>query len=196
MIRLEDAQHQHAGRRGDAVFSVVAVLAVPMSVDAAVVMAAAQQPNAGDVHHQAQAGNRDRLAEADRHGGKQPRHSLEADQQRDRGQHDGAGEAGKVAQFAGAEAEPAVMGVFAGEAIGERRQQQGAGMGAHMQPVRDKGDGAEQQAAGGFGQHHAAAQGDDPPGAAFGLLVASRQENVRVRGRDRQVGHGGGFHFR
>jgi len=58
-------------------------------------LAAAEQPGAGDVHGQAQAGHRDRRAEIDGDGMEQAVDGLVADQQRDHRQHDGAQPAGE-----------------------------------------------------------------------------------------------------
>ena len=141
-------------------------------------IAAAQQPGAGDVHGKAQAGDRDRLGEVDRHRREQAADRLIADQQRDHRQDDRAGEAGEVAELAGAEGEARIVGVPARVAVGQRRQQQGAGMGAHVQPVGDQGDRAEQQAADDLGDHHGAAEPDHRPGAALALLMALAEEDV------------------
>ena len=105
---------------------------------------------------------------------------LPADQQRDHRQHDGAGESGEVAQLAGAEGEARIGGVPPGVAVGQRREQQRAGMRAHVQAVGDQRDRAEQQAAGDLQRHHRAAQPDHRPGALLGVFMALAEEDVAV----------------
>ena len=67
-------------------------------------------------------------------------YGLVADQDRDHCEDDGAGEAREVAELAGAEGEAWIVGVLARVGIGERRQQERAGMGAHVQAVGDERD--------------------------------------------------------
>jgi len=73
--------------------------------------------------------------------------------------------------------------VPAGIGIGERRQQQRAGVGAHVQAVGDQGDRAEQQAADDLRDHHGAAEPDYRPGLALAGLVALAEEYVAVERR-------------
>ena len=148
----------------------------------AVIVPAGQQPGADDIHHQTQHGDRDRFVEADRDRMEQPRYRFIADQQGNHRQHDGAAVSGEVAEFAGAEAETAVVGIFAGKGISQRREQQRAGMRGHVQPVGDQGQRAEQRTADDFGDHHDAAQDDHSPGAAFCLFVIPAQKHM-VMGR-------------
>ena len=115
-----------------------------MAVAVAGMLAAAQQPCARDIDGEAEDGDRNRLGEMDRHGREQAAHRLVADQKRDHRQYDGAGEPGEVAELAGAEGEARVVRVAAGESVGERRQQQRAGVRAHVQAVGDQRDRAEQ----------------------------------------------------
>src|SRR5580700_7923576 len=65
--------------------------------------AAAEQERAGDIDDQSKHGDRDRLVEADRHRRNEARDRLVTDQDRNHHQYDGAGEAGEVAELAGAE---------------------------------------------------------------------------------------------
>ena len=106
-----------------------------------------------------------------------------ADQQRDHCQDDGAGEAGEVAELAGAEGEAWIIGVPAGIGVGERREQERAGMGAHVQAVGDERDRAEQQAADDLGDHHRPAEPDHRPRLALALLVSLAEEYVAVERR-------------
>jgi hypothetical protein len=163
------------------------VMEVAMGVAVAVIMtAAAEQEHAGDIDDQSEHGDRDRLVEADRHRCKQARDRLVTDEDRDHRQHDGAGEAGEVAELAGAEGEARVVGMAPRIAVGERREQERAGMGRHVQAVGDQRDRAEQQAADDLGDHHDGAQHDHRPGAALVLVMAFAEEDVAVAG----CGHG------
>ena len=111
-----------------------------------VVSAAAQQPRARDVDGEAENSDRDRLGEV-RSASARTVAPIDfvADQQRDHRQHDGAGEAREIAELAGAEGEARIVGVAARVGVGERRQQQRAGVGAHVQAVGDQRDRAEHQ---------------------------------------------------
>jgi hypothetical protein len=178
---------------------VVVLMIVVMPMIVMMVAAAAEQPDAGHVHGETETGDGNRRAKMDRHRVEEAHDGLVADQQRDHGQHDGAAEAGEIAELAGAEGEAGVMGVAAGEAISEGGQQQCTGMGAHMQPVGDQGDGPEQEAADDFCQHHAGAEGDHPPGTALGLIMVLAEEHMRVSaGRDgrRALAHRSPAHLR
>ncbi len=120
--------------------------------------------------------------ERDGHGRDQAANGFIADQQRDQRQDDGGGEPGEIPELAGAKGEPGVGRMLAGEAIGQGGQQQCRGMGRHVQPVRDKGDGSEGEAAADLQRHHRAAQGDHRPTAAFRAGVVIAQEHVAVPG--------------
>ena len=72
------------------------------------------------------------------------------------------------------------MRVLAGVAVGERRQQQGARVRGHVQPVRHKSDRAEQKAAADLQRHHRAAKPDDRPTPPLGAVVAFAQIHVAV----------------
>ena len=152
--------------------------------------AAAQHPCAGDIDGEAEDRDRDRLGEADRHRRDQPACRLVADQERDHRQNDGAREAGEIAELAGAEGETRVVRVAAREGVGERRQQQGPRVRAHVQAVGDERDRAEQPAADDLERHHCGAKPDHGPGSALALLVPFAEENVAVEG-----GGAGGFRF-
>jgi len=164
------------------IFVVIVVVMLVMSVMMMLVpmMPAAQQPHAGHVHCQAQARDRDRLAERDRHGRQQPLHRFIADQQRNHRQHDRAGEPRQIAELARAEGEPRIAHMPLGIAIRQRRQQQRAGMGGHVQPIGHQRDRAEQPAATDLGHHHRHAQGDHRPGSPLGMLMAGRKKDVVV----------------
>lgn len=79
--------------------------------------------------------------------------------------------------------------------LGECGQEQRARVGAHVHSVRDKGNGAEQQAADDLQDHHAAAKRDDHPGAAFRLLMICPEEDVAVTQGRNGFGWGGAVHI-
>ena len=70
-------------------------------------------------------------------------------------------------------------------AIGQGREQQRAGMRAHMHPVRHQRDGAEQQAADDLGEHHGPAEPDHRPGLALALFMTFAKEDMAVAVRNR-----------
>jgi hypothetical protein len=53
-------------------------------------------------------------------------------------------------------------------------------MGTHVESVRDKGNGAEQETADNFGDHHEAAQRNDGPRLALVRLMPVRQKDMAV----------------
>ena len=71
---------------------------------------AAQQEGAEQIDAEAGTRDHDRLIEGDRHRRDQALDAFVADQQRDHGERDGAGEGGEVAELAGAEGEPRIVG--------------------------------------------------------------------------------------
>ncbi len=99
----------------------------------------------------------------------------------DHREDNGTREARQVAELPRAEAEAGVSGVLSGVAVGQRGEQQGAGVGAHVQSVRDQGDRTEKQAAHDFSSHHDATQNDHGPRSSFASRVVGRQEDVTVR---------------
>jgi hypothetical protein len=107
-------------------------------------------------------------------------HRLVADQYGDHREHDGTGEAGEIAELAGAEAKTLVVGMPTRVAIGQRGQEQRTRMRRHVQPVGDECDRAEQQAANDLRHHHGRAKRNHNPGAALVALVALAQEDVAV----------------
>jgi hypothetical protein len=178
------------------VIVMMGVRVIPMAVAMMVMVStAAQQQHAGDIDQQPEHGDRDRLVEADRNRRDETRDRFVPDEQRDHGEHDRAGIAGEVAELAGAEGETRVVRVPAGVAIGERGEQERAGMGGHVQPVRDQRDRAEQNSADDLADHHQAAEPDHQPSPPLVLLVAFAQEGVGVAGR-KCLRHAHDFHFR
>ena len=170
---------------------------VPVRVVVPVMMvAAAQQPCARYVHGQASAGDRDRLEELDRDRREDAGHGFVADQQCDHREDDRAGEAGEVAELARAEGEIGIVGVLAGVGVGERREQKRARVRAHMQPVGDERDGAEQQAADDFRDHHGAAEPDHRPCLALAVFVSLAKKHMPVESRKGVALVHRGLHFR
>ena len=147
-----------------------------------VVAAAAEQPGAHGVDDEAEDGDRDRLGERNRPRRNQAADQLVGDQRRDHRQHDRAGEAGEIAELAGAEGEARIVGAAARERIGERGEQQRAGVGAHVEAVGDERDRAEHRAAGDLDHHHRAGQRDHRPDVALALSVRGAEEDVSVGG--------------
>ncbi len=106
----------------------VAALMSGLMIVPVVAMAAGEQKGAGDVDGEPQGRDRDRFLKPDWPRREEPADGFDADQKRDHGQNDGAGEAGQVSELAGPEGEPLVLGVTPGQGIGHGRQEQGAGM--------------------------------------------------------------------
>ena len=67
-----------------------------------------------------------------------------SDEQRDHREDNSAGEAGEIAELAGAKGEVRIAGALAGVSVSQCREQERAGMRTHMQPIGDQRDRAEQ----------------------------------------------------
>jgi len=139
---LEDFENRRAFWGLDPALFIVVVMGRPMTVAAPMpvrmaMLAAGKQPGAGDIDQKSERGDRNRLGEMDRHRREQAADRLVADQERDHRQNEGAGKARQIAELSGAEGEARILRVAARKRIGERRQQQGAGVRAHVQPVGD-----------------------------------------------------------
>src|ERR1700730_8305059 len=85
-------------------------------------LAARKQPGARDVDRKTETGDRDRLGKMNRDRSKDAADGFIADQERDHREHDGAGEAGEIAELAGAARERRIVGVLARVGVGERGQ--------------------------------------------------------------------------
>ena len=79
----------------------------------------AEKESAQDIDGKAKHGNRNGFIEADRDRRKNALHRLISDEERDETENDRACKAGQLAELAGAERKARVMGVLAGEPIGE-----------------------------------------------------------------------------
>ena len=181
---LEHFEDDFAVARRDA-FGFVVVMRIVMVVTMAVpmpVIAAAQQPDAGDIDSKPEYGDRDRLGEMDLHRREQAADRLVADQQRDHRQDKRARKAGEIAEFAGAEGEARIVGVATREGVSDRGEQERAGVRAHMQSVGDQRDRAEQPPPDDLGQHHGRAENDNRPGLALARLVPFAEEHMAMKG--------------
>ena len=114
---------------------------VRVTVTMAVMMpTAAQEPGTRDVYSQAETGNRDRLGKMDRDGCKETADGFVSDEQCNHREDNGAGEAGEIAELAGAKCEVRITGALASIRVSECREQERAGMRAHMQAIGDESD--------------------------------------------------------
>jgi hypothetical protein len=166
---------------------------VTMTMTVIMMLATAQEPCACDIYRQTKAGDRDRFGKMNRNRIENTTDGFIADQKRNHGQDDSAGEACEIAEFAGPEREGRIVGVFAGVSIGERRQQQRPGVRAHVHSIGHQRDRAEQQAADDFRDHHDSAEPDHRPGLALARLVPFREKEVAMKSRRCAaaiVGHG------
>ena len=116
------------------VVPVVMILHLVMSMAVVVAVVVLEQPSADEVHQEADHGDEDRLVEADRDRTAQADKAFPTDQQCDDSEDGSTTEGGEIAELSGAEGEAGVARVFAGEAIGERRDQKRRGMGDMCQP--------------------------------------------------------------
>jgi len=161
---------------------IVAAMRMMMTVFVSMlVIAATEEDGAHDIHDKAKRGDRNCLGEVNRHWPDKTRQRLVADEQRDHGEHDGAGKTGEIAELAGAEAEAVVVDVPARVAVGQRGEEKRAGMRRHMQSVGDERDRAEQQPADNLGDHHESAQRNHRPGAPLVARVAFAEKDVAVK---------------
>jgi len=158
--------------------TVVAMVIVVMMV--MVMPGTRQQPRGGQIDREAESGDRDRLAKMYGHRVDEAGDSLIADEQGDHGQNDRRGEPGEVAELPGPESKPAIAGVPARIAVRQCRQEQGAGMGRHVQPIGYQGDGAEEDAAHHFQRHHGAAQPDHGPGLPLRVGMPFTEKDMAV----------------
>src|SRR6202521_5364595 len=146
-------------------------MAVPMVGDA-------QQPRTGNIHPKPDDGDRNRFAKADGNGREEPHNGFVADENGDHRQNDRARESGKVAQLSGTEYEAPVVGVLARVHIGERRNQHGARVCRHVQPVCDQRQGPKDASTDDFDQHHDRTQSDYRPGLTLVLVMTAAQKDV------------------
>jgi hypothetical protein len=175
------------------VIVMIMIVAVMTVIVAVMMTAAAQEPRAGHIDGEANAGNRNRLGEMDRYGCENAGDGLIADQERDHGEYDGAGEPGEIPKLAGAKCEVGIFRMSASVGIGESREEKGTGVGAHMQPIRYQRNRSEQQSAYNLRAHHRAAEPNHSPSLALALLVPFAQEAMRVDGWLGRLG--GDAHF-
>ena len=101
------------------IVAAVAVV-VPCMAVTVMVVPAAEQENTGHVDDQSEHGDGYRFVVADRNGPDEAGQRLVADQERNHGEDDGAGEPCEVAELASAEREACVFGVPARIIVGDR----------------------------------------------------------------------------
>ena len=107
----------------------VVMVGLSMLFGVGVRSACIQDPHRDKVNDQADHRHQDSLVEADRLWVEEAYDALPGHREGEDCQDDGAGEAGQAVDFAGAEAEAMVVGVFARIQVGCRRDAQRSGMG-------------------------------------------------------------------
>ena len=175
---FKDFKNELAGERLHQVRLIMLVIVVAAMAMAVVMSAAAQKPGTGNIHRKTHTGNRDGFCEVNLDWREQAGHRLVTDQECDHGQHNGAGKAGEIAEFAGAEGKARIRRMAPRVRVGKRRQEQGAGMSTHVQSVRHQRDRTKQEAAYNLGDHHCPAQPDHSPGFALTLCMRFAQKDV------------------
>src|SRR5215470_9535013 len=163
-----------------ALMIVVVLMIVTMSMSMVMVVIITQQKGAHQVDDKTQECNRNGLGEGNLDRVDKPLDRLIGNEERHHGKHDGARKGREVAELAGAEGEPMVVRIAAGIGIGERRDQQRAGVGGHVQAVGDQSDRAEPDAADDLSDHHGGGDADDDPGLALVVLMSIAEEVVLV----------------
>src|SRR5665213_2324878 len=114
------------------------------------------------------------------HGSKNASDGFVANQERDHGEHDRTGKAGEIAKLARAKGEVGIFRMSARVRIGQRGQEEGASVGAHMQTIRHERNRSKQESANDFGAHHGAAQPNHSPGFALTLLMPLAQKAMMM----------------
>ena len=155
-------------------------LAMIVAMTVIMIMLVTQQPGAGQIHAKAEHGHRNRFVESNRHGMQQTAKALPGDEQGNHRQDNGRSKGCEVAQLAGAEGKALIMRMAPGIGVGERGDEQGACMGAHVQPVGDQGHRAEQRSATDLRHHHGTAQRDDDPGLSLVAGMVGAEEQMLV----------------
>ncbi len=160
--------------------STLAMVVVVAMIVMMVVMVAAQKHGAQQIDQKAQNGNGrcfeecdgTRIDEAkDRLGGNAERHDAQ-DKRR--------GEAGEIADLAGAKAEPPLAGVASSQKVGDGCDRQRAGVGGHVEAIGQQSHRVEQQAGQDLADHHGQRQKHDPEHATGVAIVVVSQEDVIV----------------
>ena len=158
------------------------VMMAAVMVSAGVLMTAAipQQPGTEQIDCQAEHGDQERLVESYRNRGEQAHRALVPDQERDQGQDDGAREGGKLAELAGPEREPRVVGMRAREPVGERRDCQRGRVRGHVPAVGGECHRAVERAGDDLGDHRDRGERHHQPGPPFVPAVRSAEKHVAV----------------
>ena len=161
-------------------------MVVPMSV-----LGIEEQPGAQKVHAEADDRHDDRLLEADGDRREQADDRLVADQERDQRQDQGARKSSKVAELAGAVREAGIVGVAAGEVVGQGRDAEGGRVGRHVPPVGHERHRPEDRAGDDLGHHHDRRQTDDDPGAPrVAVMTHAEEDMLMLPSLDRLLVHG------
>ena len=113
-----------------------------------------QQPGAREGDREADAGNQDRFVERDRYRVHEAGKQFHADEQRNEGQYNGAGEPGQLADLASAIGKAWIAGVSPCIAIGEHGDRERRDMGRHVPAVGGQRHRSESRAGDDFGHHH------------------------------------------
>jgi hypothetical protein len=153
-----------------------------------VMTTAAQKPGTCDIDGETHTGDRDCLGEMNLDRGKQTGHRLVADQNRDYRENDGARETSEIAEFAGAERKVGILGMSARVRVRKRREEQRAGVGTHVQAVRDERYRSKEETADYFRTHHRATEPDHSPRIALTLIVPLAEEDMLMERRFRKRG--------
>jgi len=157
-------------------------MSVPASLSVSVMLmtCARQQPSGCQIDGEPESGNRDGFAEMDGYGMNEPVDGLIADQRSDHRQDDCRGETRQVAELTGAESKSTVARVPTRIAIRERRQEQGAGMGGHVQSIGDQRERPEGDATHDLEGHGEPAEPDHGPGPALRPYMPLAEKGVAV----------------
>jgi len=169
------------------IVSIVGIMSMPVMM----LVVIAQQDGAEEINAKPEYRDRNGLVERNRHRIDQAIDAFVADQERDHGQHDGAGEGRQVAELAGPEGQAPVCRIAPRVGVGQRRDEKRAGMRRHMQPISHQRHRAKPQAASNLGHHHRGADRDDGPRFPFVSRVRRAEKNMRVTvALDRMRMHG------
>ena len=162
--------------------SVAMFVPVSLSVSVSVMLmtCARQEPGGCQIDGEPESGNRDGFAEMDGYGMNETVDGLIADQRGDHRQDDCRGETRQVAELTGAESKSTVARVPARIAIRERRQEQGAGMGGHVQSIGDQRERPEGDATHDLEGHGEPAEPDHGPGPALRPDMSLAEKGVAV----------------
>lgn len=117
------------------IVGVIVVMAMAVGVTlVGMIMILPQQKGAGDIDAKTDDRDEDRLVEVDCHGIFQPNKTLPGHQKGDQREDDGARKTGEISKLSSAEGKTRIAGLAAGIEVGERSNQECAGMCGHVPP--------------------------------------------------------------